>query len=135
MSNQSTDTGLILYVRDLLLLEAMRLACLRQYESVEQAQQVKKTLRDQLNSVLHTCSDAMYPIWRDWKVLLIEAIEQQEETLPHVLYIRRAESLPALLLAYQLYEDIGREADILTRNRIAHPSFCPIDADMEVLSQ
>ncbi len=131
----SDATGLMKYVKHLLLLDILRLASLRQYDSVEHAAEIKVLIRRQVDQVMLDCSDAMYALYRDWKVILIEAIEYQEETLPHIVYIRRAESLPALVIAYDLYEDLARENDILKRNGIVHPTFCPAGMDLEVLSE
>ncbi len=133
--NLIDQTGVIRYVKNLLLIELLRLACLRRYESIEQAQAVKIRIRDQVSAVMLDSSDAMYMLWRDWKTLLIEAIEQQEETLPHVQYISRAVSLPAIVISYQQYGNIDREQDILDRNGIIHPFFCPPGRNLEVLSQ
>lgn len=129
------DTGLFTFCRDLVLMELIRLYCIRQYESVDQASVIKRRVRDCLAAVIPNCSDAMYQQWRDWKHLLIEAIEQQQASLPHINYIERNVSLPAVVLAYQLYDDIEREQDIVNRNHIAHPLFCPIAQPMEVLSK
>ncbi|MNC71262.1 hypothetical protein D3C75_1221620 [compost metagenome] len=35
------------------------------------------------------------------------------------------ESLPAVVLAYQRYGDATRAAEIVTRNKVAHPGFLP----------
>lgn len=43
------------------------------------------------------------------------------------------EILPALAVAYDLYEDTAREAEIIERNRIRHPGFVP-PAALKVLS-
>lgn len=41
--------------------------------------------------------------------------------------------MPGLVLAYDLYEDVGRESEILSRNKIRHPGFVPA-IDIKVLS-
>ena len=43
------------------------------------------------------------------------------------------EVLPALAVAYDLYEDPGRDGEIISRNRIRHPGFVP-PAPIKVLS-
>ncbi len=44
-------------------------------------------------------------------------------------------ALPALVLAYARYEDIGRETEILARNpRVQHPGLLPAGQEMELLS-
>lgn len=47
--------------------------------------------------------------------------------------MRPREISPALVLAYDLYEDPGREAEIISRNRIRHPGFVPVEP-LKVLS-
>ncbi len=133
--NEPDETGLFLFTQDIILLEIMRLSCVRHYESVDQANQVKQQIKTQVRESELRCSDAMYGIWRDWKVLLREAIDQQAASLPHIMYIKRQESLPALLVSYQLYGSIDQEQDLIDRNHINHPSFCPADEYIEVLSK
>lgn len=38
------------------------------------------------------------------------------------------ESLPAVVLAYRLYGDATRAEEIVTRNKVIHPGFLPVDA-------
>ena len=38
------------------------------------------------------------------------------------------ESLPAVVLAYRLYGDASRAEEIVTRNKVVHPGFLPVDA-------
>jgi prophage DNA circulation protein len=44
-----------------------------------------------------------------------------------------AEPLPALVLAYDLYEDVARDGEITARNKIRHPGFVPAEK-LKVLS-
>lgn len=41
--------------------------------------------------------------------------------------VRPKESLPAVVLAYQLFGDASRAGEIVTRNRVVHPGFLPAD--------
>jgi prophage DNA circulation protein len=41
---------------------------------------------------------------------------------------------PALVLAYSLYEDASRDADIIARNNVRHPGFVPGGRTLEVLA-
>ena len=134
VSSDTDDTGLFEYTRNLVLIEITRLACFRKYESIEQANTVKTRIRDQIEHVMLNSSDGMYLFWRDWKTLLIAAIEQQQETLPHVMYIQRSLSLPALVVSYQQYGTYQAEQDIVTRNGVIHSGFCPAGRNIEVLS-
>ena len=44
------------------------------------------------------------------------------------------DSLPAVVIAYQLYDDASRDDEIVVRNRVRHPGFVPGGAPLEVLS-
>ncbi|MPQ67810.1 MULTISPECIES: DNA circularization N-terminal domain-containing protein [unclassified Pseudomonas] len=42
-----------------------------------------------------------------------------------LVYVTPKQSLPAVVLAYQRFADATRDAEIISRNRIAHPGFLP----------
>lgn len=42
--------------------------------------------------------------------------------------VRPKESVPAVVLAYRLYADATRADEIVTRNKVVHPGFLPVDA-------
>jgi prophage DNA circulation protein len=39
--------------------------------------------------------------------------------------VQPKEVTPALVLAYDLYEDVARESEIVSRNKLRHPGFTP----------
>lgn len=65
---------------------------------------------------------------------VLEAVRKQVRA--HLTEVARAgvrlaevptlESLPAVVLAYQRYGDATRAAEIVTRNKVAHPGFLPV---------
>ena len=58
-------------------------------------------------------------VWRD---LTTRARENARLTT-----LTPTEVSPALVLAYDYYEDASREADIVARNGIRHPGFVPVE--------
>jgi len=48
--------------------------------------------------------------------------------------ITPSEVQPALALAYDLYESVDREGEIIARNRLRHPGFVPVEK-IKVLTQ
>jgi prophage DNA circulation protein len=54
--------------------------------------------------------------------------------LPEVKNIQLSANTPALVLAYDLYQDIVREEEIINRNNIPNPGFVPAGIDIEVLT-
>jgi prophage DNA circulation protein len=59
-------------------------------------------------------------------------LEQRAMVLPRLVAVSLPAALPGLVVAYNLYNDLSREDELLTRNAVAHPLFMP--QDLEVLS-
>lgn len=125
-----SETGLYAFVRDSLLFDLARCAILRTYESQNEAQAVQQSVFAAINQ--HGSSPVLY---RQWQALLRESLEQQKNTLPHIEHHRVTHLKPALVVAYELYDDISFEADIMCRNRVKHPGFILPGTLLEVLSR
>lgn len=123
------ETGVVGLVQQALLRAAIRTAVLRGYESVNQAQAVQAELFALSQQQGHPLQA------REWLTLLRSAVEQQRETLPHVERVPVRNVSASLLLAYERYEDISRESDIVQRNAIRHPGFIAPGSELEVLSE
>lgn len=126
---------LITYLLHKAITEMLGLACLRVYESADQAQHVKHALFELVEVHYGDAPDLLYHQWRDLLVLLDEAISQQSASLPHIEYVTLPSTLPALVLSYRLYGHNNKEDDLLTRNQVEHPLILPFDTALEVLSE
>jgi len=71
------------------------------------------------DKVYHALMKARAAVWKD---LTTRARENARLTT-----LTPNEVLPALVLAYDYYEDANREADIVARNGIRHPGFVPVE--------
>lgn len=69
------------------------------------------------------------------KAATIEHFTAQQLKLPDLAVYPVQKTLPALIVAYELYEDANRVEEIVERNRIRHPGFTPGGIDLEVLAQ
>ncbi len=125
-----SETGLYAFVRDSLLFDLARCAILRTYESQNEAQAVQLAVFAAINQ--HGSSPVLY---RQWQALLRESLEQQKSTLPHIEHHRVTHLKPALVVAYELYDNVSFEADITRRNRVKHPGFIFPGTVLEVLSR
>jgi prophage DNA circulation protein len=95
------------------------------------------SLRDQLLAAIDAeallAGDAAYrallasraAVWRD--------LTDRSQGSARLRTVRPLVPVPALALAYDLYEDAGRDAEITARNRVRHPGFVPA-SDIRVLS-
>lgn len=82
--------------------------------------------------------EASPPVFRELArvaAVLVDAVPPIGEDLPRLQTVVLTEPTPPLVLAYRLYDDIGRAREITERNRIADPSFLPAGRALEVLSQ
>jgi len=96
-------------------------------------------VRDELMAVFDAqCdaadSDESYTALVDMRTTFISDIEQRAAQLDKLIRLTLPVSLPALVLAYELYDDATREADIVARNKISDPLFLPSGVELEVLS-
>ncbi|RJT26925.1 DNA circularization protein [Buttiauxella izardii] len=87
-------------------------------------------IRDTLNSALdkemsRTGNDQIFSALRRVKADLNTDIKQRLKQTEKSATIKLPESLPALVLAAQIYDDANRADELIQRNKIAHPGFIP----------
>jgi prophage DNA circulation protein len=71
---------------------------------------------------------------RQLRADVVAAFRDKSGGLPGVTAMRLSAPTPALVVAYNLYQDLGRETEILRRNpSIHHPGLTPGGEDLEVL--
>lgn len=105
------------------------------YDSYESAITVRETLVDRLDSEAEsTISDGAYVALTDLRTAVTQAVPSPDESLPHLAEYSPRETLPSLLVAYQLYGDAARGDEIVTRNMPRHPGFLTGGQALEVLA-
>ncbi|MDO8421569.1 MAG: DNA circularization N-terminal domain-containing protein [Parvibaculum sp.] len=78
--------------------------------------------------------DDEYIAMSNMHAAVVQDLTTRAGGLPVIRSVRVAEPTPALVLAYDLYEDSNRADDIVARNAVAHPGFIAPARDIEVLS-
>lgn len=96
-------------------------------------------IRDQVlatleNITLTTTSDALYGAALDLRAIVVRDIQLRSADLAKQMDYTPRATLPACVLAYQLYADSNRETEILAMNRIVHPGFVPANLPIKVLA-
>ena len=76
---------------------------------------------------------AAFAALRALRSAVVNHVADAVRDLPAVLEATPAAVLPALVVAYDIYDDIGRADEIAARNRLARPGFVPT-RPIEVLS-
>lgn len=117
----------------LILLNATQL----RYESVEQAQALRKTLHAHLLTLaplLENTDGNLIGALRDLLVVVDAAADQQLATLPHVTLLTPKVETPALVLVWANQHDSSQAENLLARNpHILHPLFVSPARPVELL--
>lgn len=77
--------------------------------------------------------DDTYQALHDVRKTLSEALPAPDEDLGSIVKYQNIQTRPSLVLAYDLYEKLDRETDIIQRNEIEHPGFVPGGVVLEVI--
>lgn len=130
-NNQSALTGL---VRQTALIESARAASAVEFDSYNDAAAVRDELDEELDEQMLTADDATYRALNAVRVAMIKDITTRSADLARTVHYTPTTTLPALVVAHQLYGDAHKEADIIARNKLRHPGFVPGGKALEVLT-
>lgn len=87
------------------------------------------SLRNDLTAALDaeslTASDEVYEALQDARGKVWKDLTERARDSSRLATISPPDTMPALVLAYDYYEDAARDGDIVARNGIRHPGFVP----------
>ncbi|ABE45636.1 DNA circularization protein [Polaromonas sp. JS666] len=107
----------------------------QQYVGSGDAVALRDELAEQLDALAEvSSSDTVYDKLITVRAAMIRDITLRGADLARTVTVTPEATQPALVLAYGLYEDAGREAEIVTRNKVRHPGFVPGGQALEVLA-
>lgn len=123
------------FVRQVAVSEAAKAAVVTTYPSYQEAITARDTLLVAIDTESErTTNDEAYVAINGLRTEIVRGIPQQAQRLPQLLDYTPPATLPGLLVAYQLYGDANREAEITARNQPRHPGFLIGGQALEVLS-
>lgn len=134
LAQRANQEAVIALTRRAALVEAVRASAAIDFASYQDAAAVRDELADRLDAQMETADDEVYDVLLDLRGAMVEDINARGATLARVIDVTPRTTLPALVLAHQLYGDAAREAEIVARNRIRHPGFVPGGRPLEVLA-
>ena len=105
------------------------------FDTSDAALTVRNQLTDQIDSLVLTADDALYPMLQDLRATVVIDIDTRVTALPAQIIFIPARTLPPLVIAYRLYGDATREAEIVARNKPPYPGFITGGQPLEVLSE
>lgn len=100
----------------------------------DDAQQRRNTLTAALDTESMTASDAMFTSLTDLRTKVHQDMTERGKGAARMRTVKMPEVRPSLVVAYDLYEDAGRETEIVERNKVMHPLFVPAEP-IKVLSR
>lgn len=104
------------------------------FTTSNEAAAARDILLTQIDALIDSGSDAEYEAWADVQATLVRLISELEPNLATANTTQLSQSVPALVMAYNVYGDASRDSELVTRNAIANPVFMPAGVDLEVLS-
>ena len=105
------------------------------YDSYQAAIKVREDLVDRIDAESEvTPNDEVYVALSDLRTSVVQAVPNPEQNLARIVQYVPRETLPSLLVAYQIYGNAGRADEIATRNSPRHPGFLTGGQQLEVLA-
>lgn len=120
-------------VRRVAVAEAARAAAGATYTSHEEAIATRDEVLEALDELENTAPDEVLLELEGLRRELTGAVPPPDGTLPRVDHYTPASVMPALVIAYTLYDDVGRMQELVDRNHLQHPGFVPGNEPIEVL--
>lgn len=120
--------------RQTAVIEASRSSASVPFESQNQALAIRDTLIAAIDDEQLTASDEIYQTLADLRAAVVADINGRAADLAKLITYTPKATMPALALAYALYGDANQDAQIISRNNIAHPGFVGGGKPLEILT-
>jgi len=98
-----------------------------------QAEDIKDGLLKRFDKLAPMASDDLYKALGTITAEAMEILSRKAPSLARLGHVIIHTSLPSLVLAYDLYENLGPESDLALRNGVNHPGFMPAAKPLEYL--
>lgn len=134
IQQDNNRTAVASLVRQTAVIEAARATSSIEFESQNQAVDIRDTVISAIDTEQLTASDNVFVALSDLKTAVISDINTRALDLSKLVAYTPKSTLPAVVLAYRLYGDANRDEEIVTRNSIAHPGFVIGGRTLEVLT-
>jgi prophage DNA circulation protein len=123
------------FVQAVSVIEAARASSYLAYDSYDQASGLRDDVVAAIDAVLLKADDLTYASLVAVRASLISHLAAAATALPRLVEFTPSATVPSLALAYRLYGDAEREAEIVRRNKIAHPGMVPGGVALQVVSR
>lgn len=121
-------------VKSYALCAAASFATSVEFESYEQAKDIRNSIADRLDEQIKIADDNAYSALVDLRAALANAVPGEESDLPRILNFTPIVTLPSLVVAHMVYGNVDNELDLVSRNSIQNPAFVIGGRSLEYLS-
>lgn len=136
LQEAANQQAVIDLVRGQATIAACQQIAVMSFETVSQATSVLEEMTAQLDYLAEqTTDDALFFAYQDLRTALVRHINQEALNLPALVEYTPHESMPAVVIAYELYGDARRDLEIVRRNRIAHPGAVTGGVSLQVVEE
>lgn len=105
-----------------------------EFKSYDDAIIKRKDVLEKIDEIANlTLNDDVYQSAIDLRQKIIVSIPGENNDLPKIKTINLKQTTPSLVVAYDIFENVAKEDDILARNGIRHPAFAPGGTDLQIL--
>jgi prophage DNA circulation protein len=102
-------------------------------DAVKVREDVAQWMDDELVVIGGSDEDAVFLTLQSLRAAVISDITSRAGTLKKVKQVVNQKTIPALAMAYDLFEDVAQESDLIARNKVRHPGFMPAGKKLEIL--
>lgn len=103
------------------------------FDTSDAAAATRDSLTGAIDTLCLTASDDVYLALRDLRAAVVADLNARMATLPALQTLVLPRTEPALVLAWRLYADATRDAEIVARNGVVYPGFVQGGVPLEVL--
>ena len=111
--------------RQVILAQAVGAASLMPATVNDETISLRNDLTAALDAEALTASDDVYEALQDARGKVWKDLTERAKDSARLTTLNPPDTAPALVLAYDFYEDASRDSDIVARNGIRHPGFVP----------
>jgi hypothetical protein len=133
-AEQATYDLLLALFRTASVVHAAKLAAVAEWDSYENAVNVRDQIADALDADAESAEDSVYAQLTQLRADLVLVVPGEASDLPRLVEYVPPSTVPSLVLAHRLYGSLDREADIVLRNGVKRPGFIVGGSALEVLS-
>lgn len=130
-ANQAATISLI---RHAAVIQVARVSATITSASFSEAIALRDEIAGQLEELADSADDTLYMALTDLRIAVIKDINARAADLARTVQYTPPATLPALVVAYNLYGAIANTEDIIARNAIRHPGFVPGGRALEMLT-